>query len=235
MKAITRSVNFLYMKKANPKGARFDELTSARGAKSAIAKALSLDRPVINNWRMRGVPSAYANAVAELLRCSPDEISDVVLTPVTASIGFMWEVEGSQNVTPGPAIVGRVPLISWVRAGDWCEAIDNYQPGDGEEMIPCPFEHSERAFCLLVAGQSMMPDYREGEVILVDPGVEWRHGDDVVARTPDGNVTFKRLQITHEGTHLLALNPEWSPRIIELPADSHICGVVTASWMRRRR
>lgn len=137
------------------------------------------------------------------------------------------------NVREGPKIKGRLPLISWVQAGEWCEAVDIFEPGDAEDWLPCPFEHSDNAFCLAVVGQSMAPDYREGEIIAVDPAVDPRHGHDVVCRTPDGTVTFKRLQITPEGTYLLALNPDWPERMIKVPPDTHICGVVIGSWMRR--
>jgi SOS-response transcriptional repressor LexA len=81
----------------------------------------------------------------------------------------------------------------------------------------------------------MHPEYREGELILVDPAIEARHGDDVIARTPEGKATFKRLQVTPDGTFLIALNPSYPDRIIKAPADTHICGVVTASWMQRRK
>jgi|SRR5690554_1630930 len=129
----------------------------------------------------------------------------------------------------------KVPLISWVAAGSWCESPDSYEPGDAEEWLDCPFPFSAHSFCLAVVGDSMFPDYREGEYILVDPAVEARHNDDIVAREPDGKHTFKRLQITPDGMYLLALNPDHPNRKIEIPADTQICGVVTGSWMRRRR
>ena len=81
---------------------------------------------------------------------------------------------------------------------------------------------------------SMFPEYREEEYILVDPSVEPRHNDDVVARTPEGTYTFKRLQITPDGTYLLALNVNHPERKIKIPNDSLICGVVTGSWLKRR-
>jgi len=140
-----------------------------------------------------------------------------------------------ENVSEGPQILGKVPLISWVKAGDLCEAIDIFQPGDAEDWLECPMPHGPNAFCLRVVGDSMFPDYREGEIILVEPALTAQHGDDVVVRTPEGKTTFKRLQMTPDGTHLLAVNRDYPNRIIEVPDDTHICGVVTASWMNRRR
>ncbi|WP_407926933.1 S24/S26 family peptidase [Cellvibrio polysaccharolyticus] len=34
---------------------------------------------------------------------------------------------------------------------------------------------------------------------------------------------------------MLALNPDHPNRKIEAPEGTHICGVVTGSWMNRRR
>ncbi|MBE8717574.1 helix-turn-helix transcriptional regulator [Cellvibrio sp. KB43] len=85
--------------------------------------------------------------------------------------------------TPPDAIpVKKIPLISWVKAGGWCESPDNHAPCDAEEWLDCPFPFSQHAFCLAVTRDSMWPEYREGEYILVDPGIDALHGNDVVAR-----------------------------------------------------
>ena len=138
------------------------------------------------------------------------------------------------NVETGPNVVGRLPLISWVQAGSMTEAIDLFVPGVAEEWVESPWPHSSTAYCLTVRGISMYPDYREGEIILVEPELAAQHGDDVIARTPDGDVTFKRLQITEDGQHLLATNPDFPNRIIKVPKGTVICGVVVGSWMKRR-
>lgn len=114
------------------------------------------------------------------------------------------------------------------------EAIDLYAPGVAEEWLESPWAHSAEAFCLTVRGISMYPDYRDGEIIMVEPGLRAEHGDDVIARTPDGEVTFKRLQISEDGQYLLAVNPDFPDRIIRVPEGTVICGVVVGSWIRRR-
>lgn len=71
-----------------------------------------------------------------------------------------------------------------------------------------------------------MPKYQDGMIIEVDPDVVAEHGDDVVARLSNGKATFKQLQITPEGRYLVARNPDWPERIIRVPDDTEICGVV---------
>lgn len=152
-----------------------------------------------------------------------------------ALLGGRLEPMEETNITDGPSIKGRVPRISWVQAGALCEAIDMFEPGYAEEWLDCPFPHHSSSFCLEVRGMSMHPDYRPGEFILVDPSLEALHGDDIVVRTPDGQATFKRLHATEDGTYLMALNPDYPQRVIDLPEGTTICGVVTGSWMSRRR
>jgi SOS-response transcriptional repressor LexA len=142
-------------------------------------------------------------------------------------------IPSGDNFSVG-SVRGRVPMISWVKAGEMCEAIDLDSPGYAEEWLDCPYPHSSNTFCLRIIGDSMFPEYREGELILVDPSLEAQHGDDVVVRIPDGKTTFKRLQVTPDGVHLLAMNKDFPNRIIEVPPDTHICGVVIASWTSRR-
>ncbi|KAF1004403.1 MAG: putative HTH-type transcriptional regulator [Pseudomonas sp.] len=140
------------------------------------------------------------------------------------------------NIRSSSGLYSAVPLISWVTAGMLDESMDLLATNDAEEWLQCPYPHSNNSFCLQIKGLSMAPDYRDGEIILVDPMVEVRHNSDVVVRTPepDGKTTFKRLQITDDGMFLLALNVDFPNRIIEMPEGTKICGVVTGSWMRRR-
>jgi SOS-response transcriptional repressor LexA len=57
------------------------------------------------------------------------------------------------NTTPGPDISGEVPLISWVRAGAWDDASDEFQPGDAEDWLPFPRRNgAHRVYALRVRG-----------------------------------------------------------------------------------
>lgn len=133
---------------------------------------------------------------------------------------------------------GKLPLISWVQAGNWTEIINNFQPGDAEDWIPCPFSHSKSAFILRVVGLSMYnpggdKSYAPGEYIAVDPEGELLPRKMVVARLDhEEKATFKQLLIDPEGTMMLqALNPNHVPRVMEMPPDSRIVGTVIGKWV----
>jgi len=175
--------------------------------------------------------SKYVPALCRVLNVSIDELLGGKFRPQQVQ-----EPEAGYEVFEREMFeLNKVPVISWVPAGKWSDPADPYPPGAAEKWILCPFEFSRHSFCLKVVGDSMFPEYREGEYILVDPEVTPTHNCDVVARTPENTYTFKRLQITPEGTFLLALNPDHPERKIRIPEGTHICGVVTGSWQRRRR
>ncbi|MCK9506515.1 MAG: S24 family peptidase [Porticoccaceae bacterium] len=162
-------------------------------------------------------------------------IGEKVARYIETELGLApYALDGMQNVIAGPDIVGRLPLISWVRAGELCEAPDNFQPGDAEEWLDCPVKHGPNAYCLRVKGDSMddgtADSYRDGEIIFVDPAIGAVAGHDVVVRTPDGKTTFKRLKQDHDGMYLLGLNGK---KIIRVPEGTVFCGVVIFSGIKR--
>lgn len=132
------------------------------------------------------------------------------------------------------AIAAKVPLISWVQAGAWCEASDIYNVGDAEEWLSCPVRHGPRTYALRVRGESMRnpgakPSFEDGDVIFVDPDREATHKSLVITKLDQSNeVTFKRLLIDGANWYLEALNPAWPNRIIPVHTDAHVCGVVIA-------
>lgn len=138
------------------------------------------------------------------------------------------------NVEAGPEMRGRVPLISFVQAGAWCEAADPYNVGDAEDWFACPVSHGPRTYALRVRGESMhnpggTPSFTDGDIIFVDPDREAVNKSLAIARLEESyEATFKRLLIDNGRRFLEALNPSWPNRIFEIREDARICGVVIA-------
>lgn len=123
-----------------------------------------------------------------------------------------------------------IPLLSWVRAGEFCEAPGQFTREDAQELLPRPlFRVGVNTFALQVVGDSMDAPggYREGEIVYIDPDVAPTPGRDVLAKTGD-KMTLKRYKVDDEGPYLLQLNGN---RIIR-PTDWHVCGVVVYAGRR---
>lgn len=130
---------------------------------------------------------------------------------------------------------GKVPLISWVQAGAWCEAISNFEPYQADSWLSCPVPISDSGYALKVLGDSMTNpgpgrSYPTGCIIFVDPEVEANTGDRVIARVPRTNeVTFKVLVEDAGRQFLRPINPQYP--IIDITEETHICGKVVGSFI----
>jgi SOS-response transcriptional repressor LexA len=97
------------------------------------------------------------------------------------------------NITEGPRVTRSVPLISFVQAGDWTEAVEEFSPEDAEEFLPVTSSVGPRTFGLRVVGNSMEPEFWAGEIVIVDPDRDAETGSFVVAKINHDEATFKQL------------------------------------------
>lgn len=141
----------------------------------------------------------------------------------------------SSNVSAMPQQFGKVPLISWVQAGAWCEAISNFEYYDADSWLSCPVPISSNGYALKVVGDSMTNpgpgrSYPTGCILFVDPEAETKTGDRVIARVPRTNeATFKILVEDAGRQFLRPINPQYP--IIDITEETHICGKVVGSFI----
>lgn len=138
------------------------------------------------------------------------------------------------NTSPGPVLRGKVPLISWVRAGEFSDCADASGAPDVERWMECPVNHSDSTYALRVRGDSMTAPsgmgrtYPEGCFIFVDP--EKRspvNGDRIVARLEHSNeVTFKIYKNEDGKQWLQPLNPQHEP----IREKFRVLGTVLGKW-----
>jgi SOS-response transcriptional repressor LexA len=121
------------------------------------------------------------------------------------------------------------PLISWVSAGSWLEALEPYRKEEIDVWPETTVDASEGSFWLRVKGDSMTSPVGftvpEGMIILVDPDKEAVSGKLVVAKLENENeATFKQFMVDAGRKYLKALNPHHPPTIVN--GNCKIIGVV---------
>lgn len=127
-----------------------------------------------------------------------------------------------QGITAGVA----VPVINKVTAGYPQDFTDlDYPPSIADEYVRCPDLHDPQAFAARVVGDSMEPDYREGDMVVFSPNTLARDGDDCFVRfTQTCETTFKRFYLDDEQTvRLQPLNSRY-------PAETHDREGITGLW-----
>lgn len=143
----------------------------------------------------------------------------------------MLSSPAEDKLTPAPEPLGIVPIISWVAAGDYMEATDPNAVGFADEWIETRVKVNRHTFALRVDGDSMMPDFMPGMILVVEPEMEALPGDYVIAKNGDNEATFKQL-VKDGGTfYLKPLNDRYP--IMPL-GDAQIIGVVREAVRKLR-
>ncbi|TAU87253.1 S24 family peptidase [Rhizobium leguminosarum] len=126
-----------------------------------------------------------------------------------------------------------IPLLGFAQAGAGGFFDDGGFPaGQGWDVVEFPAAPSQKAgvYALEVQGESMMPLYRDGDVLIVEPGAQVRRNDRVVVRTNEGEVMAKvLLRQSPRSIELLSLNPEHPNRTLELSDVDWIARIIWAS------
>jgi phage repressor protein C with HTH and peptisase S24 domain len=168
---------------------------------SGLAKSAGLDPTSFNKSKRTsndGRPRwPSTESLAKILEATGASIEEFVAL-LTA---------GTQAIRSSRMVV--IPLIGQAQAGDGGYFDDaGYPVGEGWDEISFPGPNSENVMAVEVSGESMMPLYRHGDVLLVDKSAQIRKGDRVVVRTQGGEVLAKLLhKQTGKVVELVSLNP----------------------------
>jgi len=133
--------------------------------------------------------------------------------------------------TPPPPKEPCVPLLGMAEAGagGYFDS-GGFPSGQGWDEVSFPGANDGNAYALEVSGDSMLPAYRDGDVLIVSPTEQLRRGDRVVVRTLEGEVTAKILhRKTASSVELHSLNPKHLPRSLKLSEIDWIARILWAS------
>lgn len=131
----------------------------------------------------------------------------------------------------------RVPVINRVQAGYPTDFTDlGYPARVADEYLACPDVGDPNAFATRVVGESMLPEYREGDIVVFSPSAKVTDGSDCFVRLePDHETTFKRIFFEKSGRRqqirLQPLNPKFPPTVYD---RDHVAGLYRAVWRIQR-
>jgi len=161
--------------------------------------------------------------------------------PSTESLAKIMDATGStlddlvavlrRGPQGGDRARGSVPLLGFAQAGDGGFFDDaGFPVGQGWDVVDLPAAAPEGAYALKVQGDSMLPLYRDGDVLIVQPGAATRRGDRVVVRTVEGEVLAKVLaRRTARIVELHSLNPEHPNRSFTVSEVEWVARILWAS------
>ncbi|HEX5933324.1 MAG TPA: helix-turn-helix transcriptional regulator [Pseudorhizobium sp.] len=195
---------------------------------SGLARRAGLDPTSFNKSKRHGPDGR--------LRWPSTESIAKVLEATGASVEqFLSTIPSRSSLPEGafPPQAGTIPLLGFAQAGAGGFFDDGGFPaGQGWDVVEFPASPARKSgvYALEVQGESMMPLYRDGDVLIVEPGAQVRRSDRVVVKTREGEVMAKILmRQTAKTIELYSLNPEHPNRSLDLTEVEWMARIIWAS------
>lgn len=199
---------------------------------SGLARRAGLDPTAFNKSKRVGADGRLRWPSTESIA----KVLDATGSTIDQFVAFVNDLPGDAHSLPQgsfPPQTSSIPLLGFARAGAGGFFDDGGFPaGQGWDLVHFPASDDRRAgvYALEVQGESMMPLYRDGDILIVEPGAQIRRGDRVVVKTRDGEVMAKVLQRqTPRSVELLSLNPDHPNRSLETSDVEWIARIIWAS------
>lgn len=171
----------------------------------------TMDNAEIRRTNLRALVDEHGTAaVAERIGVSRSQLSQIagrnpsraigislakrIETAFDKPRGWLDVLHDLTNVGAAHSGGKRVPVISYTQAGAPTQVYDAHEPGQGFDEIYTDLPLGPNAFALEIRGDSMAPDFTEGDRVIIDPAVRPQPGDFVVARINHIEATFKKYR-----------------------------------------
>ena len=190
---------------------------------SGLAKRSGLDATTFNPSKRR-MPDGRA-------RWPSSESLAKVLDATGASLEAFTSLVTGNHATTSVRPPRRIPLLGLAQAGgDGYFDDAGFPVGGSWDEVGLPEIADLHAYALEIAGDSMEPVFRDGDMVVISPAAPIRRGDRVVARTLAGEVMAKQLaRRSAKRIELKSLNPAHRDRSFDLMEIAWLHRIIWAS------
>ena len=122
---------------------------------------------------------------------------------------LLSKINESQEFTTSASSSAVVFVYGTIPAGVPMECIEDII--DTEEISADMLKGDKQYFGLKVKGNSMNPDYLDGDTIILEKVDDCESGDECVVMVNGSDGTFKKVLKNEDGIILQPLNPEYQP------------------------
>ncbi|MBC7770511.1 MAG: helix-turn-helix transcriptional regulator [Phycisphaerales bacterium] len=196
-----------------------DAIAERRGlSASGLARAAGLDATTFNKSKRQGADG------------KPRWPSSESIARALAAAETSWDEFAALLAGKAGGAGRAIPIVGMARAGADGFFDEAGFPVGADETVRFPDLGDDRVYALEIAGDSMEPNYRAGDIVIVQPGAAVRRGDRIIVRTRSGEVMAKALgRRNDQMIELLSLNPAHPPRELAAADVDWIARIVWAS------
>lgn len=212
---------------------------------AAVARQVGVSPQAVHKWESGGnVDNEREWALADLFRVSPvwlirGEQADPNLPKLERPGRHFYYGAASLPKIADEGIF--VPLLDSSDVVGWLDVPEKhdheYHKG---EWLPCPVEHGERTFAMVVKGVTMehlgsRTSYSEGDIIFADPDAPYKSGSRVIfsasGMTHNLDVLLRQLIIEGGVNYWRVLNPQWPQAITPVDERHVLLATVIGKWV----
>lgn len=198
-----------------------------------LARAVGVKPPSVSDWlsgKSKTMEGENLLKAAKFLGVNPNWLASGNGTATDKNKHDIKEEELS-NILFRDLSLHKIPVFDYVQAGLWKEvSYDgatplNYTYTDYLGAVP------EAIFSVIVQGNSMEPDFKEGDMLIVDTSIAPKPGSFVIAQNGSNEATFKKYRVLSHDEYgrdifeLIPLNNDY-PSLSSKMHDIRIIGVV---------
>lgn len=142
--------------------------------------------------RQTGIEQATISRIerGEMALLSPHavKISEALGIPVAGLLGML------ENISPVALGTRQIPVLDYSEIHQINEKSSAHVNVERHEFVLTDLSYSAKAFAMRITGDSMSPDFSEGDLIVCDPDIPPKPGDCVVATGNGHAVTFAQYR-----------------------------------------
>ena len=207
-----------------------------RDVRAVLSRLISQRQNENGGWKIedgkgKSTPSAILDPPSSSSASAPINLDDIYLS------GVLHELVEKTATNVETITTNAVPVINRVSAGYPKDFSDlNYPRGVADDYVGCPDVSDKDAFAARVHGDSMVPKYREGDIVIFSPAAAAKSGDDCFVRFEDGHTTFKRVFFESDegGRAVLRLQPRNEKYRAQTIASERVSGLYKALFKYQR-
>ncbi|MCH7308376.1 XRE family transcriptional regulator [Acinetobacter sp. NIPH 1852] len=198
-----------------------------------LARAVGVKPPSVSDWltgKSKTMEGENLLKASKFLGVSANWLASGIGNP-TDKNKLIIKNEELSNILYRDLRLHKIPVFDYVQAGQWKEV--SY---DGATPLSYTYTDyigtvPEAIFCVIVQGNSMEPDFKEGDMLIVDSSITPKPGSFVIAQNGSHEATFKKYRVVSHDEYgrdvfeLIPLNSDY-PTLFSKMHNIRIIGVV---------
>ncbi|MBV6601565.1 LexA family transcriptional regulator, partial [Acinetobacter baumannii] len=194
-----------------------------------LARAVGVKPPSVSDWlsgKSKTMEGENLLKASKFLGVNPNWLATGNGSPTNNNI----EDDQLSNVIFRDLNLHKIPILDFVQAGFWHEVVYDGTTPHSYTYTDYISSNPEAIFSVIVQGNSMEPDFKEGDMLIVDASIAPKPGSYVIAQNGSHEATFKKYRVLSHDEYgrdifeLIPLNKDF-PILSSITHEIRIIGV----------